>query len=156
MSKYTLDEIGEIVQHNSDILRALLKSKITNKEEKLMSAVKKEGTITVLKVMSLLNISKTHALNLMKKIGVMDGFQFIVGNKVLKRGSLLIFKASKKIQDQNKKLLNLFEKTKQVKYALIMGLFQIDLNDAKLLAKRFIETYKGFKEFEMGIQKDEL
>jgi hypothetical protein len=127
------------------LLRISVRAKMSDKGSKLLDITREQGRINVKQVMTVINISRTYALTLMRNAEKQPGYKFIKGNNSLRTPSQLIFDADLIIKHQFKKIEELLTKNDPLPLATIMDALSLDLQEAKLCAERFSETHKNFR-----------
>lgn len=138
-----MNEINQKLDIIIDFMQVLIRQKITDKQFKLQEEIKDKGWMEVKDTMRFLNISRTHALTLMKKVGEIPGFMFRVGDRQMSIASKVIFNQSRIIQDQYQKVHTLLLDKGQVTFHDIMKQLDLDLPAAKSFAYDFQNSTEG-------------
>ncbi|MEN7982110.1 MAG: hypothetical protein ABFQ65_01540 [Nanoarchaeota archaeon] len=114
-------------------IQALNRANKSNKFQFLEQEVKNLERVEVSKVQSILGgISRPWALNLMKKLGKENHFQFVPGNRQMKRPSLIVYEEAKAKKEKYDKIKSFVNKNGIVSFAQICEYLNLELNDKNL------------------------
>lgn len=138
-----LSEICTRLEVIEGLLRSLVRQRMSNKEELLHDEVKKRGSLAVTKVMGFLNISRTHALTIMRKVGNNPGFNFRKGGQKSDEPSVIGYSESMIVVGRNKKINQLLDNEKIVPLHVIKTEFGMNLEEAKQTVADYMETNKN-------------
>lgn len=147
------DKYSERFDTLEALIRVLVRQKLSNKAEKLMDEVQRRGRLTTSHVISFLNVSRPHAITLMRKVGEFPGFKCRIGDKTKQYQSVVIYDKSTVIQDQINIIKKLFVKNDIVTLSQIMEALGMDLENAKQIATHFVSTITEYELQENKIVK---
>jgi hypothetical protein len=128
-----------------NIERMLESLTIYNKSDKFQ-ILEKEVRITkgmnVNQVQTFLGgISRNWALNLMKKLGKENHFGFVLGDKSLKKPSLIIYEEDKVKKEKHDKIKELVDKENIVTIAQIAEFLHLTLGDNLIIIRKIIKDF---------------
>ena len=144
MDEKDAKDINERLENIEGLMRVLVRQKVSNKSEKLMEEVKTRGRMNTNHVMEFLNTSRNHALNLMKKVAEFPGFVFRVGDKQRRSTSFLVFDENKVIRDQCVFIQDFLKTSDELPLMALINKFNTDVNDARLMAENFVNSYPEY------------
>jgi hypothetical protein len=139
-----MEDYNERFDTLENMLAVLIRQKLSNKQDRLMVEVQKTGFMKTSAIMKLLNISRPHAITLMRQIGEMPGYRCSIADKSKKSVSVLRFDASLRIKDQCIIIKKMFSENAYVTLHQIMEQFELILDDARELAKLFVDAYPEY------------
>ena len=145
--KMTVDneDLMNELQAIKQLLLANVRSKLSNKQQRLYEEVRHRGRMNSVQIKDFLKVSNTYAHTLMKQLNEMPGFSLSKGSREQRRSSVIMYDDAKKIKDENNKLLELFSVKEIITLSEVMAHFGIDLAEAKHIAYQFVEQYQEYK-----------
>lgn len=146
----TNEQIYEKLNGIDTSLQILLRANRSDKIKLLEEETKILRRIEVGKVQTLLGgISRPWALSLMKKLGEESHFEFVIGDKRMKRPSLIIFNEPEATKERYEKIKEFVDKNKIVSYAQICEYLELpletNLDAIKSIVSNIIENEVGYK-----------
>jgi hypothetical protein len=142
-----MKEIKEQLENMNGLLKMLIREKMSDKEDKLLREVKKMGRLETKQVMAFLNISRPHAITLMRKVGQKLGFKFVVGDVNQKRPSIIMYSESLILKDQYRKIDELLKAKGSVTFAEIMKELHLDFKQVKQLVPEYVSNRSNCKKY---------
>jgi hypothetical protein len=143
MEEKKFERIMERFEGIEEMIKVLIRQKMGDKEGKLHDFVRNKGRIDTKGVINFLNITRSHSLTLMKKLGKKPGFTFRVGNMKLQTSSLLMYNQEKILEQQLKSVDDLFTEKGSVRVRDIMDSLQISKNEAKEIQTEYSKARKN-------------
>jgi len=132
---------GKLIE-NTRILESLISYKKSNKGQALENEVRIRKHMNVNQIQTFLGgISRPWALSLMKRLGEQDHFNFILGDKILKRPSVIVYEEEKEKKEQFEKIKELVDKEKIVTIARIAEFLHLTLEDNLINIRRFMRDF---------------
>lgn len=143
-----LDSILEKQQCLESMLKVLMRERISNKQERLMSEIEKVGRMSTHDVMRFLNISRPHAITLMRSVGKQMGYTFRIGDKIKQCPSLVWFDKNELLEFQFKKIDGELVKHKEIRLYDLMSVLGMSLERVKQITAQYLSKNKGKVSFD--------
>jgi hypothetical protein len=131
-----------------ELLKFVVKQRISNKKNRLIEEMQNRGRMNTGEVMTFLGVSRTWAIDMMKKVSEHPGFSYIGGNKETQRPTIIIYNESKVINDQMIRIKKSLDKNLILTFNEIMISLDVPINTARIIAEYFISQNKGFVIYE--------
>jgi len=138
----TNEEIYEKLLENSRMLEVLVSYRRTDKARALENEVRLRKVLTVNKIQTFLGgISRPWALRLMKRLGEQEHFSFILGDKILKKPSLIVYEEAKEKREFLKKLKFFVDQEGVVSLAQIADPFDLTVEDNLINIRKILRDF---------------
>ena len=131
MSEPTIKEVYEEIRLMKDMIVTLLRSKQSNKLNRVEDEIMHRGRISTKQVMDFVNVTRPTAIGYLEKLGKKLGFKYYVGDKARKRASVCIYDKSAKFEQQKQRFEALFVSQNVIPMVQIMNLFGLTIDNAK-------------------------
>lgn len=146
MKEKTNNDIYHKLESINDLIRVLIRQRKSDKLNLLEDRVKEKARMNKKEVVDFLGCADNWALKLMKRLGNQEGFRFILGNKITKRGSVILFEGHKLRRIQLENLKSLFkDRIKELTFSEIMNKINRDLEFVRELAFDLVGEDKKFQ-----------
>ena len=143
MDPYSSEQIYEKLESIEALLASLVRSQKSNKAQLLEDEVRRRKRMTVNDVQTFLGgISRPWALSLMKHLGENLSFKFIIGDRQLKRPSLIIYDEARLIRERYEKIKAIVDKEGVVTLASLAR--QLGFNDLErdfIILKQLVNDF---------------
>jgi hypothetical protein len=140
--KVSNEELFELLNEIKSMIQCLMKSSKSKKFNILMDEVKLRKRMDVGSVQSFLGgISRPWTLNLMKKLGKENHFDFIKGDVAMKRPSLIIYNEAQAVNERYEKIKELMSNLNIASFAQISQYLNLNLERDLILLKRIIDNF---------------
>ena len=144
----TNEQIWEILGNIESKIDALHRFNHSNKFNLLIEEVKIRKRMETTTAMSFCGISRPWALNLMKKIGKEEHFQYINGDKALRKSSIIFYNEAQAAKARYEKMKSLVDERREITFADICFELKLnlqrDLDLIKSIASNLVESEEGY------------